>query len=408
LFFIGGKKGKRLSAKERPTKGSTSLTHGGAVGGGISTATSNLRVAQDHGAQKKLAAKEAAASVANQQVIDARRARATYTFTADALGIKAGNKASTTSNMQTVFAGEANMDIQRRIGDAKRPLTDSGGKYTAPEGEEPFPDLNLTTFDQSPEAIHLMPLRPKWSYKMSSRRVHWKENKGFQRWMAEVKLKIQDRGGYAPVFEMNMQVWRQLWRLLERIDVAVVVVDARHPLMHLPPALYAHITHNLKMPMVLVLNKIDMVPPDVCKRWAEHLEAGLPSVFGVVGFTSKEGGVYEKAYEPLQIGSQALIEACHQAHERFKMEHPARAAAATKMKRAASRRHTIAAARKRAAIEKADEMEIWGREGKDMSEAERVARDAEREALIEEEAEAMAAIAGGTNSGLNAREYPLS
>ena len=33
------------------------------------------------------------------------------------------------------------------------------------------------------------------------------------------------------------EVWRQLWRVLERCAVAVLVLDVRHPLLHLPPAL---------------------------------------------------------------------------------------------------------------------------------------------------------------------------
>ena len=44
-----------------------------------------------------------------------------------------------------------------------------------------------------------------------------------------------EAGGYAPAFEQNIEVWRQLWRVLERSDVAVVVVDARNPMLHLPP-----------------------------------------------------------------------------------------------------------------------------------------------------------------------------
>jgi hypothetical protein len=33
-------------------------------------------------------------------------------------------------------------------------------------------------------------------------------------------------------FEKNLEVWRQLWRVLERSDVVVQVVDARDPLFY--------------------------------------------------------------------------------------------------------------------------------------------------------------------------------
>jgi predicted GTPase len=50
-------------------------------------------------------------------------------------------------------------------------------------------------------------------------------------------------------------VWRQLWRVLEISDVAILVSDVRCPLMHLPAALLAHL-QLLRLPVVIVLNKV--------------------------------------------------------------------------------------------------------------------------------------------------------
>ena len=58
-------------------------------------------------------AKASKASFDGQTVIDARRAMATTTFTPEQLGMKVQKKASTSSNMATVFAGEATMDVAR-------------------------------------------------------------------------------------------------------------------------------------------------------------------------------------------------------------------------------------------------------------------------------------------------------
>jgi len=55
----------------------------------------------------------------------------------------------------------------------------------------------------------------------------------------------------------------------------------------------------------------------------------------------------------------------------------------------------MAAAQRRQAIERAEEREIWGMEGRDEPKEAKLARDAERQALMEEEAEAMGAIAAG-------------
>lgn len=33
-------------------------------------------------------------------------------------------------------------------------------------------------------------------------------------------------------FEMNLETWRQLWRVLEMSDILLVIVDARFPVSH--------------------------------------------------------------------------------------------------------------------------------------------------------------------------------
>jgi large subunit GTPase 1 len=38
-------------------------------------------------------------------------------------------------------------------------------------------------------------------------------------------------------FERNLEVWRQLWRVLERSDALVQVLDARDPLFYRSPDL---------------------------------------------------------------------------------------------------------------------------------------------------------------------------
>jgi large subunit GTPase 1 len=33
-------------------------------------------------------------------------------------------------------------------------------------------------------------------------------------------------------FEKNLEVWRQLWRVVERSDILLQIVDARNPLLY--------------------------------------------------------------------------------------------------------------------------------------------------------------------------------
>ena len=225
--------------------------------------------------------------------IDAREGMATTVFTVESLNLKSTNvgnykkkgkgKGGTYKRAATtVLAGEATYDVERRVRDARRAL------FSDPVA---FSEMTPATFDLTRGAVTLMPARPKWDYELERGRLHSRERKAFVRWIASVKRRLIESGaGHAPAFEQNIEVWRQLWRVLERADVAVLVVDARHPLLHTPPALYAHVARRLKKPLVLVLNKIDAIPRAAAEAWAEHLLAALPGVDAVVGFSSKDGG----------------------------------------------------------------------------------------------------------------------
>jgi GTP-binding protein EngB required for normal cell division len=236
-----------------------------------------------------------AAQLCNQNdgKIDAREGMATTVFTVESLGLKStygpnkrgkgkGKGGTYKRAATTVLAGEAIYDVERRVRDARRAL----GSYPAA-----FAELLPSGFDLTRGAVTLMPARPKWDYELKRGRLHSRERKAFVRWIAGVKQRLIASGtGYAPAFEQNIEVWRQLWRVLERADVAVLVVDARHPLLHVPPALYAHVARRLRKPLVLVLNKVDAIPRRAAEEWARHLLAALPGVDAVVGFTSKDGG----------------------------------------------------------------------------------------------------------------------
>jgi len=245
----------------------------------------------------------------NTKCIDLRTSCATAEFVIEEIGIGAKGlgalKASTKSGMKTAFGAEASFNVDRRIRNANIPI----GVALDDDcciGEE----LSIDNFDVSRSSRHLMPRRPNWNFELSSGRLHFREAQGFQTWLADVRDRIAERGGYPPVFEQNLQVWRQLWRVLERCDVAVAIVDARHPLLHLPPALVFHVTRTLQKPLVVVLNKLDMVEPQDAARWAQVLQSSVPGISAVVGY-SKEG-LREAAFAPLAIGKAALIAACHE------------------------------------------------------------------------------------------------
>ena len=74
-----------------------------------------------------------------------------------------------------------------------------------------------------------------------------------------------------------MEVWRQLWRAIERSHMVAIVVDVRFALFHFPPALYGYIV-AFKKPVILVLNKTDLVPDEVVDQWKEWFATRYPGI----------------------------------------------------------------------------------------------------------------------------------
>eukprot|EP00983_Pelagomonas_calceolata_P050241 1141866-Pelagomonas_calceolata.AAC.6 len=112
------------------------------------------------------------------------------------------------------------------------------------------------------------------------------------------KLEEEEKLVLTP-FEKNLEVWRQLWRVLERSDIVVQernaacmhsrhvnkngskglgdlngrVVDARDPLLYRSTDLegYARDLHASKTSLVL-LNKADLLPVEVREAWADYFD----------------------------------------------------------------------------------------------------------------------------------------
>ena len=78
-------------------------------------------------------------------------------------------------------------------------------------------------------------------------------------------------------FERNLEVWRQLWRVIERSDLVVQIVDARNPLMFRSEDLEDYVKEvDPKKNNLLLVNKADMMTLEQRKIWADYFtEAGI-------------------------------------------------------------------------------------------------------------------------------------
>ncbi|KAF8098260.1 hypothetical protein N665_0270s0031 [Sinapis alba] len=125
------------------------------------------------------------------------------------------------------------------------------------------------------EALHAsslqVPRRPPWTPKMNVEQLDANEKQAFLSWRRKLASLEENEKLVLTPFEKNLDIWRQLWRVLERSDLIVMVVDARDPLFYRCPDLeaYAREIDEHKETMLLV-NKADLLPPYVREKWAEY------------------------------------------------------------------------------------------------------------------------------------------
>lgn len=70
---------------------------------------------------------------------------------------------------------------------------------------------------------------------MTADEVDRREKNAFLSWRREIALLENDDNNSSrkvTPYEKNLEVWRQLWRVLERSDMAIQIVDARNPLLY--------------------------------------------------------------------------------------------------------------------------------------------------------------------------------
>lgn len=125
------------------------------------------------------------------------------------------------------------------------------------------------------EALHAsslrVPRRPAWNAKMSVEELDANERRAFLVWRRSLARLEENETLVLTPFEKNLDIWRQLWRVVERSDLLVMVVDARDPLFYRCPDLeaYAREIDEHKRTLLLI-NKADLLPFSVRDKWAKY------------------------------------------------------------------------------------------------------------------------------------------
>jgi large subunit GTPase 1 len=87
-------------------------------------------------------------------------------------------------------------------------------------------------------------------------------------------------------YEKNIEVWKQLWRVVEKSDILVQVVDGRDILFFRCEDLELYVTethpyqNNVLKLNFLLINKSDLLSEELRQAWSAYLnERGIKHVF---------------------------------------------------------------------------------------------------------------------------------
>lgn len=130
-----------------------------------------------------------------------------------------------------------------------------------------------------------IPRRPAWTTDMTRLQLEKQERESFLDWRRELAHLAEDSSLLLTPFERNIQLWRQLWRVIERSHLVVQIVDARNPLGFRSADLEDYVKEvgsedgdeavpgKGKRRSLLLINKADLLTYDQRLAWAEYFEA---------------------------------------------------------------------------------------------------------------------------------------
>jgi large subunit GTPase 1 len=122
-----------------------------------------------------------------------------------------------------------------------------------------------------------VPRRPKWDATTTPQELDTMERDALLLWRRGLAELQENNDLLMTPFERNLEVWRQLWRVIERSDLVVQIVDARHPLLFRSEDLEDYVKEvDSKKNNLLLVNKADMMTLQQRQAWADYfVEAGI-------------------------------------------------------------------------------------------------------------------------------------
>ncbi|XP_074627251.1 large subunit GTPase 1 homolog [Acropora palmata] len=126
-----------------------------------------------------------------------------------------------------------------------------------------------------------IPRRPSWDEKTTATELDEMERESFLEWRRKLAEVQEKEHIILTPFERNIDFWRQLWRVIERSDVIVQIVDARNPLLFRCEDLEKYVTEvDANKCNLVLINKADFLTAEQRHCWARYFkERELPVAF---------------------------------------------------------------------------------------------------------------------------------
>lgn len=86
-----------------------------------------------------------------------------------------------------------------------------------------------------------IPRKPKWDKNTTKEQLETMQKTVFVNWRRGLAHTAKESNLEMTPFEKNIEVWRQLWRVVERANVLILIVDARNPLAFISRDLFQYV-----------------------------------------------------------------------------------------------------------------------------------------------------------------------
>ncbi|CAF3349758.1 unnamed protein product [Rotaria sp. Silwood1] len=110
---------------------------------------------------------------------------------------------------------------------------------------------------------------------MSAEQIDQQERASFLEWRRKLAVLQEIDDLTLTPFEKNLEFWRQLWRVIEKSDVIVQIVDARNPLLFRCEDLEDYVRElspDHKKVNVILVNKADLLTDEQRQTWATYFD----------------------------------------------------------------------------------------------------------------------------------------